>query len=148
MIRNALPADVGVLRDLFRRSSLSNEGDREVLLAHPETLEWAGDGISDGRTRVAVADDRVVGFATTIAGDDALELDDLFVDPDCLRQGVGRALVADAAATARRLGCRLDVTANDHALAFYEQVGFVTDGFVDLEFGRGRRMHLAVDPDG
>jgi hypothetical protein len=53
VIRDARPADVETLRDVFRRSSLSNEGDQGNLLAHPETLKWA-EPVGDGRTRVAV----------------------------------------------------------------------------------------------
>jgi hypothetical protein len=40
LIRDAVPADMAVLRDVFRRSSLSNEGDRVNLLANPDALEF------------------------------------------------------------------------------------------------------------
>ncbi len=140
LIRPAVPADADVLRDLFRRSSLANEGDREDLLAHPEALELSGLAPGQGRTRVAVACGRIVGFATLLA---AGELEDLFVDPDRMRRGVGRALVLDAVAVARAQGLeRIEVTANGHALDFYESVGFVLDGAVETAFGRGSRMHL------
>jgi hypothetical protein len=33
--------------------------------------------------------------------------------------------------------------ANGHALDFYKSAGFVLDEEIDLEFGRGYRMHLA-----
>jgi GNAT superfamily N-acetyltransferase len=139
LIRAAAPEDTAALRDLFRRSSLSNEGDRAALLAHPEALELSG--AEAGRTRVAVVDGRIVGFATLVAG----ELEDLFVDPGWMRRGVGRALVADAAAVARAQGLeRIEVTANDHALGFYESVGFVAEGRVELAFGSGLRMSRSV----
>ena len=140
LIRPAVPADADVLSDLFRRSSLANEGDREDLLAHPEALELSGLALEEGRTRVAVAGGRIVGFATLLA---AGELEDLFVDPDRMRRGIGRALVLDAVAVARAQGLeRIEVTANGHALDFYESVGFVLDGTVETAFGRGSRMHL------
>jgi ribosomal protein S18 acetylase RimI-like enzyme len=67
------------------------------------------------------------------------------VDPDWMRRGIGRALVSDTAATARaRNLSRIEVTANDHALAFYEAVGFVRDGTVSTPFGSAPRMHLDV----
>ncbi len=136
LIRAAEPEDTAALRDLFRRSSLSNEGDRVALLAHPEALELEA---GEGRTRVAVVDGRIVGFATLVSG----ELEDLFVDPDRMRRGIGRALVLDAVALARAQGLeRIEVIANDHALRFYEEVGFVCDGTVETAFGRGTRMHL------
>jgi hypothetical protein len=38
-IATAVPGDIDVMRRLFRRSSLSNEGDRAKLLANPDVLE-------------------------------------------------------------------------------------------------------------
>ena len=147
VVRDARPADVDALRDVFRRSSLSNEGDRANLRAHPETLEWAADPVGEGRTRVAVVGDRVVGFATTSPAAEGLELDDLFVDPDWMRRGVGRALVEDVVATARQQDRRrITVTANEHALDFYEHAGFVTFGSVATLFGPAPRMALEVPP--
>jgi ribosomal protein S18 acetylase RimI-like enzyme len=139
LIRVAAPADMDALRDLFRRSSLSNEGDRANLLAHPEELELSPLVVDEGRTQVAVADARVVGFATMLGP----ELEDLFVDPDWLRRGIGRALVLDAVvmAKAHRLR-RLEVTANNAALDFYESIGFVRDGTVETDLGAASRMHL------
>jgi hypothetical protein len=55
LIREAVPADLPGLRDVYRRSSLSNQGDRESLLANPDVLEFPGPAAGDGRTRVAVA---------------------------------------------------------------------------------------------
>ena len=69
-----------------------------------------------GRTRLAELGGRVVGFATTVLGDAAAELEDLFVDPDQRRAGIGRALVEDVAEAARQAGCsRVEVDANRHA---------------------------------
>jgi GNAT superfamily N-acetyltransferase len=143
LIRPATADDVDVLREVFRRSSLSNAADRPHLLAHPEALELDVHGVVDGRTRVAIGDGRIVGFATTTSGGGAAELDDLFVDPEAMRQGVGTALVRDAAATAHGVGdSRLEVTANEQARAFYESVGFVEVGNVETRFGPALRMHL------
>jgi hypothetical protein len=36
-----VPADVAVLRDVFRRSSLTNDGDRNNLLANPDALVFS-----------------------------------------------------------------------------------------------------------
>jgi len=146
VIRDAVPADVAVLRDVYRRASLSNEGDRMTLLANPDALEFPGLG-EDRRTRVATADGRIAGFATSLPAGDVIELDDLFVDPGWMRQGAGRALVLDAVAIARDLGAgRIEVTANPHALVFYGKAGFIADREVQTRFGPGTRMHLDVAP--
>ena len=145
-IRNAIPADIGTLRDLFRRSSLTNDDDRENLLANPDALELSGTSVQEGRTRVAVTTDgRIVGFVTPLVVRDAFELEDLFVDPDWMRQGVGRALVRDVVGAARRRGlARIEVVANRHALGFYEKAGFAVEREVETRFGPTPRMHLAV----
>jgi GNAT superfamily N-acetyltransferase len=146
-IRDAVPADLAALRDIYRRASLSNEGDRVTLLANPDALEFPGLGGDDRRTRVATSDGRITGFATSVPAVDVIELDDLFVDPAWMRQGAGRALVVDAVAIARELGAgRVEVTANPHALVFYGKAGFISDHGVQTQFGPGLRMHIDVDP--
>ena len=51
--------------------------------------------------------------------------------------------MSDAVAAAREEGLsRIEVSANVHARAFYEAVGFVTAGTVDTLFGPTPRMHL------
>jgi GNAT superfamily N-acetyltransferase len=148
VIRTAVPADLPVLQQVYRDASLSNVGDAALLLAHPDYLVFTGDGIAEGRTRVATSavedDDGIRGFAT-VAVDPygGLELEDLFVDPRWRRRGIARELVLDLVAAARRGGHqRLCVTGNPHALGFYRSVGFVEDGPADTELGRGTRLHL------
>jgi GNAT superfamily N-acetyltransferase len=147
LIRDASPDDMTALRDVFRRSSLSNEGDRPNLLAHPEVLELADRAVREGRTRAAVADGTVVGFATWLGAGDAIEIEDLFVDPGWMKQGIGRTLVLDLIAIARGRGSgRVEVTANPHALAFYAKVGFVVFREDTTRFGPAPRMRRAVTP--
>jgi len=143
LIRDAGPADLPVLRDVFRRSSLSNEGDRAKLLAHPDILELSDVAVTEGRVLAAVSDGVIVGFATWLPTAGAVELDDLFVDPDRMRLGIGRALVQEVADRAGSRGAhRIEVTANPHARAFYAKVGFVADGYVQTTFGPAIRMHF------
>jgi len=146
-VRHADVDDEPVLARIFRAASLSNAGDRDALVAHPEALTLSADLIARGRTRVAtVADGTVAGFASTRPTDPGvLELDDLFVDPDAMRTGVARHLILRIATEAEHDGVvRIDVTANPHALGFYDAVGFVAGRRVDTEFGAGQRMHLDV----
>jgi GNAT superfamily N-acetyltransferase len=144
-LRLATMDDLPALRDVFRRSSLSNEGDRASLLAHPDALEFSDRAVADGRVRVAVIDDRLVGFATVLVTGRIGELEDLFVDPDWMRRGIATELVLDALANAREQRiARIEVTANVHALAFYEKVGFVSSGMIETTFGPGHRMSVTV----
>lgn len=144
VLRAAAEADVPAIARIFRDASLSNAGDREALLAHPEVLEWPVRLLGDGRTTVAVVADAVVGFARVDAGraDGSSELEDIFVDPAWTRQGVARTLIDRVAEDERTRGTqRIEVTANDHARAFYLACGFVDGERVRTELGEGRRMH-------
>jgi GNAT superfamily N-acetyltransferase len=147
-IRTAVAADLPALQRVYREASLSNAGDAPILLARPEFLVFAGDGIAAGRTLVALDSPpdaaRIVGFATVdTSEDDGLELEDLFVDPDRRRRGFARHLIRAVAGAARDDGHRrLWVTGNPHALAFYLAAGFVEVDRVSTELGSGLRMSL------
>jgi GNAT superfamily N-acetyltransferase len=145
LIRDAVPGDMTALSGVYRRASLSNEGDRPNLLAHPETLEFSDLGVREGRTRAAIAAGEIAGFASWLGAGDAVEIEDLFVDPDWMRRGIGRALVLDMIAIARGRGIeRVEVTANPHAMAFYEKAGFVVYREVVTRFRTLPRMRLDV----
>jgi GNAT superfamily N-acetyltransferase len=126
--RLADEGDLEALRAVYRSASLSNAGDRANLLGSPEALHWAGDGIAAGGTRVV-----------PIEG--GLELEDLFVDPPAMRQGVATRLVLDLVRAAARDGVSwIEVTANDHAAEFYASAAFVQVGEEQTLFGPAPRL--------
>ena len=134
LIRSSTPDDLDAILDVFRRASLSNEGDREWIDAHPDDFGIDESNVMQGRSRVAVVEGRIVGFSTLVGN----ELEDLFTDPAWMRRGIASALVRDAISTVSRI----EVTANSHALPFYEAFGFVHDGVTETPGGPGYRMHL------
>jgi diaminopropionate ammonia-lyase len=145
-IRPVGEGDAAAMAEVFRRASLANDGDRAALLAHPEVLELEADALAGSTVAADGTDGTVIGFIRLVYGDGTAELEDLFVDPDWMRRGVATALVRHEADAARRAGItRVDLTANPHALAFYERVGFVRDGDEPTRFGTGTRMHLDID---
>lgn len=130
-----------MLADLYRRSSLANGGDRAALEADPAGWAFEAIGVADGRTRVALDGSAVVGFVTVEVTGRTVELEDLFVEPDRMRQGIARRLVEEEVRRAVRGGARrMAVTANPHALDFYLAVGFVVVGTEETAFGIGYRM--------
>jgi GNAT superfamily N-acetyltransferase len=143
-VRPAELADLARIQDVFRESSLSNADDRAELLAHPEVLQFAPDPLTEGRSRVAVdSGGAVAGFATFVIADGTFELEDLFVDPRRMRQGIGRRLVEDLVVLAADRGFRsIRVIANGAALAFYAAMGFVPDGSAQTRFGPASRLRL------
>jgi ribosomal protein S18 acetylase RimI-like enzyme len=150
IIRTAGPDDLSRVRTVYRRSSLSNEGDRDALLQNPEYLVLSDEGLLAGRMRVAEHPNiGIIGFATIERQSSTVELVDLFVDPDSMRQGVARALITDAVATLAADGiAALEVTANTHALVFYTEMGFEVIGTVTTSLGSGVRMRLRCGAEG
>jgi ribosomal protein S18 acetylase RimI-like enzyme len=162
-LRTATPADLPALQRVYRAAALSNAGERERLLADPETfLTFRGEHLAAGHTLLAepaagphdAADadpeGEPVGFGTVLppgpAGEPAeAELEDLFTDPARHRRGIGRRLVAALAARAREQGAeRLAVTGNPHALDFYRAAGFVVVGEAPTLLGPAPRLHLPL----
>jgi len=145
MIRLATLADLAAASRVFRDASLSNEGDRENLLAHPEYLVLGSEGLAEGRTYVAEQDGLLVGFATWAETPGGVELEDLFVDPAYLRRGIATALVEHVIDVLRARGVRrLEVIASLYALDFYRAAGFTGCGPAMTGFGTALRMELAI----
>lgn len=134
-IRDVAAEDVPAVQGVYRRAALVSDPDLDVPPL-PESV------LHPDRTRVAVnAGGDVVGFVTTRAVGECLEVEDLFVDPPVMHRGIGRALLAEAAAQAQSLGlARLAAVANPAALGFYERAGFVRGDRVRTEFGAALQM--------
>jgi GNAT superfamily N-acetyltransferase len=78
------------------------------------------------------------GWAAVVPHGEVAWLDDLWVEPAAMGQGLGRALFERAAAIAREAGCvRMEWEAEPNALGFYERLGavYVRDG-EPSEWGR------------
>ncbi|HEU4703342.1 MAG TPA: GNAT family N-acetyltransferase [Conexibacter sp.] len=139
-IRCADVSERATLTELHRRSSYVWEEDRAALDAHPEVFGVDPQALADGRVRVAVgAGGALLGFVTVAPRPDgALELEDLFVEPQLMRRGIGRGLVRDA--QARAGGRRMTVLAGTRTVPFYERLGFVAGEAAQTRFGPAVRM--------
>ena len=74
---------------------------------------------------------------------DTLDLDKLFVEPQRIRTGVGRALIAHAIGEARRRGAnRLTILADPYAAGFYERNGARLIGEAPSDAIPGRSLPL------
>lgn len=142
--------DAPVLRALYRRSASTNDSGRRAFAARAELAELAepsDEHLLAGRARVAVEGTRILGFAVIVPTEGgAAELDALFVEPDAMGRGIGRALVTDVVAVAVGSGTRrLDVVAASEAVAFYQRCGFERRGATSTEFGLAQLMTRRLD---
>jgi GNAT superfamily N-acetyltransferase len=142
-IRDARPDERTALSELHHRSSYVWEADRVHLDAHPDALGVAREAIDAHRVRVATGrEGAVVGFSVVATASKSVwRLEDLFVEPSFMRQGIGGALVEDAAARAAGAGA-LEMTVVSHSrnFAFYESVGFVCGEPTNTRFGPATTM--------
>jgi GNAT superfamily N-acetyltransferase len=127
-IRPARPEDRDTLGALKLRSSLAWGDHVEALRALPEARQVPAEHLLS--VFVAELDGKITGFATVLPrGDGEAELEDLFVDPDSWRRGIGARLVAEAERRAAAFGAlALHVIAGERARAFYERCGFRVTG--------------------
>jgi N-acetylglutamate synthase-like GNAT family acetyltransferase len=148
VIRNAIASEKALLEGLQLRASLTNEGDREALLAHPDAIELPVEQIAAQDVFVLEIGGLVAGFAALLTRPDGdTELDGLFVDPDLRRRGAGRTLVEYSAQIARDRGSQaLWVIGNPHAEGFYLSCGFSVIGQFETRFGPGIQMRKPLLP--
>jgi GNAT superfamily N-acetyltransferase len=146
-IRFASAADGGTLDALHRRSSYIWEEDRELLDAHPQALGVPRERIAAGGVRIAEDEGgAMLGFSgVSDAGGGICELEDLFVDPGCLRRGIGTALVEDVAVRHKEAGFeQIAVVAGPRTFGFYESVGFTVGEPVATRFALAARLRRAL----
>jgi GNAT superfamily N-acetyltransferase len=141
-IRLARRDEQRMLESLQRRASLSNPGDRDAILAHPDAIEVPVEQITSDRVFVAEREGVVAGFAAVVPrADGGAELDALFVEPHLWKHGIGRRLVAHVAEVSRtRAATFLHVIGNPHAEGFYVSCGFCLTGTIETRFGVGLTM--------
>lgn len=146
LIRRAIVSEQKELEALQLRASLTNAGDRDALLAHPDAIELPAKQIAEGDVFVSERDGAIVGFAALLPrADGDAELDALFVDPATRRCGVGRSLVEHCMQIARAQGAgALCVIGNPHAYDFYSACGFNVVGTTETRFGSGLLMRKMV----
>ena len=126
-IRPATAADAGAVADVYLTSF---HATYDFPLAHTddEVRAWIGNAVADGGTWVALdAAGAVVGMMTLKPGD----LDQLYVRPDRLGEGIGRRLLELAKEQSPDGLTLYTFQVNDRARRFYERNGFVAEWFGD-----------------
>lgn len=109
-----------------------------------EQLTITSSFIAQNETFAAGIDLQQVGFHALLPTRDVLRLEHLWVLPERMGQGIGRALFLHAAGRAAALGASsLTIEADPHAEPFYQRMGAVRVGATTSEIG-GRRRELPL----
>jgi GNAT superfamily N-acetyltransferase len=124
-IRRAHPAEAGVLSALALRSKAHWGYDADFLAACRDDLTLSADDIATSAVYVFDGVDAPSGFYRLLQQQDGVAvLDDLFVEPAAMGQGVGGRLWRHAVSTATKLGCSEMVWQSDpQAEGFYLAMG-------------------------
>ncbi|MBV6698540.1 GNAT family N-acetyltransferase [Kitasatospora aureofaciens] len=144
-IRSARPEEAGLLTGIALRSKAYWGYDEAFMAACRDELTLDAAAIERAWAVVAEDGERVVGFATVTGTPPEAQLDMLFVEPDVIGRGVGRALFACARGRAEELGCRrLTIDSDPNAEPFYRAMGAVRIGVTPSGSIPGRELPLLV----
>lgn len=98
--------------------------DRELVARWADTDDFSPRGLQEKEIHVAESEGRVVGWASLIPKGEVALLDDLWIEPNWIRRGIGSLLFGHARERARQMGAtRLEWEAEPNALGFYEVMG-------------------------
>jgi N-acetylglutamate synthase-like GNAT family acetyltransferase len=128
-LREARTGELEALSALCLRSKATWGYDSAFLDACRAELTLTTDDLAKTRVHVAERDGIVIGVAQVSAESTTAHLEKLFIEPDLMRAGAGRALFAWARATAAQLGAAtLVIEADPDAAPFYRRMGARDDG--------------------
>lgn len=131
VLRAARPDEGAALSELCLRSKAVWGYDAAFMQACQNELTVTTAAIENGLICVADQDGLIVGMAEIISDGKVADLAKLFVEPDMLRNGIGRKLFDWATAAAGSAGAdSLTIEADPGAAEFYRCMGAVDDGSV------------------
>jgi GNAT superfamily N-acetyltransferase len=145
-IRLARIEEASALSELCLRSKAAWGYDEAFMALARAVLQVSPEQIAARDVWVATgADGEVAGMVALGPSEqpNTLDLDKLFVEPQRIRTGVGRALMAHAIDEARRRGAkRLTILADPNAAGFYERNGARRIGEAPSDAIPGRSVPL------
>lgn len=130
-LRAAHPSEAEALSALAMRAKAHWGYAPETLASWKDELRISAADISSKLTFAGVAGEEVVGFYSLSPGETDWELDNLWVAPEHMKRGYGRALLDHALARARQGGATAVIVDSDpNAESFYAECGAVRVGQV------------------
>jgi GNAT superfamily N-acetyltransferase len=138
--------EASALSELCFQSKASWGYDEDFMALARVALAVSPEQIAAGEVWVATAADESLAGIVALgpsAQPNTLDLDKLFVEPQRIRTGVGRALLTHAIIEARRRGAeRLTILADPYAAGFYERNGARLIGQAPSDAIPGRSLPL------
>jgi len=151
-IRRAKPAEADVLTEIAHAAK-RHWGYPENWIEHwKDDLTITPEFISDNEVYVAVADKEIVGCCALASGNSPAELEHMWIKPEHIGTGVGRALFLHLKERAVHLGLpALEISSDPNAEGFYQHMGAKRIGDVRSEIeGKPRvlpRMIVKLEPE-
>lgn len=132
LLRPADPADAQAITDIFISCRELNLPFAPTPHSAEQILCWVREHlIPGGRVTVAQIGNEAVGFMATSSADGCSWIDQMYLKPGCLHQGIGAVLMSHALKTLA-LPVRLHTFQENHgARRFYERHGFQAIQFTD-----------------
>jgi N-acetylglutamate synthase-like GNAT family acetyltransferase len=130
LIRRALPEEAALLTELTLRSKAHWGYSHALIEEWRDIMKVAPELIRNHPVYVLENTGRVCGYYSLEHPDgDQIMLENLFIDPDFIGSGAGRALLHHALALAASLGYRSVCLESDpHAEGFYLKMGAIRIG--------------------
>lgn len=142
-IRKANIREADCLSNLAFRSKAYWGYNDDFMEACRDDLTVSAEYIASSLVFVLEEDDRIQGFMGLEQEDGHCLLRDLFVDPEAIGKGYGRALWEHMIKVTKDLGiCSITIHSEPHAEKFYERMGAVRIGEIESSVFPGRRLPL------
>ncbi|MSO97305.1 MAG: GNAT family N-acetyltransferase [Rhodospirillaceae bacterium] len=135
VIRDALAADAGVIMRLIRALAVYEKLEHEVVATEESMRDALFTRPAKAHALLCEIGGKAVGFAvwfynfSTFLGRPGMYLEDLYVEPEFRKRGIGAAVFKHLAARAVKEGCgRFEwavLNWNEPAIKFYERMGSV-----------------------
>jgi N-acetylglutamate synthase-like GNAT family acetyltransferase len=150
-IRRAMPDEAEALTALAHAAKNHWNYPREWIDAWKSDLTFTPEFIANHEVFVAVVNEAIAGCCALVVNESLAELEHMWIYPEQMGRGVGRALFEHTTRRAAELGLNeLELSADPNAELFYERMGAKRIGEVPAEmFGHARvlpRMRVDLHP--
>ena len=123
-LRRAKPEDAAALTEIAVAAKRHWGYPERWIQSWKEVLTIQPEFIARNETYIAYAEVRVVGFYALVSRAGKMSMEHLWVLPNAMGQGVGRALFAHAVQRTKSLGISvIEIESDPNAEGFYERMG-------------------------